>query len=85
MNKIGPRFSNVISKLFTLIKLTPFDKSTESGITNERYRRIVLTGGTAFVSKIVHLFITLIIVPLTVNYLGAERYGMWMTIISICV
>lgn len=83
MKKIGIRFSNVISKLFTLIKLTPFDKSTESGISNERYRRIILTGDTAFVSKIVHLFITLIIIPLTVNYLGAERYGMWMTVTSI--
>lgn len=43
---------------------------------------MVLTAGSSFVSKGVTVLTGLISVPLTVHYLGTERYGLWMTISS---
>lgn len=67
----------------TVFKFTPHDISTVEGKSNERYRRILLTGGSTIIVKICSAVINLITVPLTVKYLGAERYGLWMTISSI--
>jgi O-antigen/teichoic acid export membrane protein len=52
-------------------------------LSHERYRRAALTGITAAASKIVSLGTSLLTVRLTYRYLGAERYGMWMTITSV--
>lgn len=50
--------------------------------SQRRYRRAALTGATASIGKIVSLGTSIVTVRLTFNYLGAERYGMWMTISS---
>lgn len=70
-------------KLKRIFKFTSHDLSTPQGKSDERYRRIILTGGSAAIVKIFSVIINLITIPLTVNYLGAERYGLWMTISSI--
>lgn len=57
-------------------------KATENQ-SRERYRRAVMTGLAASVSKIVSLGTSFLTVRLTFRYLGAERYGMWMTITSV--
>src|SRR5438552_374368 len=67
----------------SVFRLTPFDKSTAEGSSKERYRRIALTSATSILSKGVSLLTMLISVPLTVNYLGAERFGLWMTVSSL--
>ena len=49
----------------------------------DRQRRIVLTAfsnGTARAISIATLFIS---IPLTLHYLGSERYGLWLTISSV--
>jgi O-antigen/teichoic acid export membrane protein len=54
-------------------------------LRDARYRRIataVLSGGAA---RVLSSLITLISLPLAVRYLGAERYGVWATIVSIAV
>jgi len=48
-----------------------------------RYRAIVLGGSLAGFSKLISLLSVAITVPLTIRYLGPERYGMWMTISSL--
>ncbi len=53
-----------------------------SDMSRERYRRAALTGITAAASKVVSLAASLLTVRMTLRYLGAERYGMWMTISS---
>ncbi len=50
--------------------------------SRRRYRRAALTGATASIGKIVSLATSILTVRLTFQYLGAERYGMWMTISS---
>lgn len=66
-----------------LLRLTPYDTSTPEGRSKERYRRVALSAATSVGAKGVTLLTTLISVPLTVNYLGTERFGLWMTISSV--
>lgn len=54
----------------------------EQGHSYRRYRGILLGGGFGGLSKAISLLTVAISVPLTVRYLGGERYGMWMTISS---
>jgi O-antigen/teichoic acid export membrane protein len=51
--------------------------------SHRRYRRAAWAGITASISRIVSLSASLLTVRLTYRYLGAERYGMWMTITSV--
>src|SRR5712692_8838613 len=67
----------------SVIRLEPFDASSAEGMSKERCRRIALTTVTSALAKGVGLATMLISVPLTVNYLGAERFGLWMTISSL--
>ena len=49
----------------------------------ERYRRAGLTASTSYIAKALTMLMGFVSVPLTVNYLGAERYGVWLTISSL--
>jgi O-antigen/teichoic acid export membrane protein len=69
--------------LTNLLRFTQFDTSTSEGRASERHRRIALTGLVSVAAKAVSIITMLIVVPLTLNYLGAERYGLWMTISSV--
>lgn len=57
------------------------NKQTDRG--RERYRRAGMTASTSFLSKALTMGISFISVPLTIHYLGAERYGVWLTISSL--
>jgi O-antigen/teichoic acid export membrane protein len=63
--------------------LTPFDQSTPEGRAQERHRRVALTAAAAALAKVLSVSTALISVPLTLHYLGAERFGMWMTVSSL--
>lgn len=47
-----------------------------------RTRRITAAASSALVGKIVTILVSLITVPVMVRYLGADRYGIWITISS---
>jgi O-antigen/teichoic acid export membrane protein len=49
----------------------------------ERNRRALITGSFATLARIVQVGSSLITVPLTLKYLGNERFGLWMTISSV--
>ncbi len=49
----------------------------------ERQKRVAWTALTAAAAKAAALLVMLITVPLTLNYLGPERYGLWMAITGI--
>ncbi len=53
--------------------------ATPEGRSNERHRRMLLSAGGSGVAKGINILTALVSVPLTYNYLGAERYGLWMT------
>lgn len=49
----------------------------------ERNRRALLTGGVSTLARAVQVGTSLITIPLTLKYLGNERFGLWMTISSV--
>ncbi len=57
--------------------------NNQVGTSKERYRRILLSGGSALIVNFFSIIINFIIIPLTVNFLGQERYGLWMAITSL--
>ena len=61
------------------------DVSGPRGRGKERFRRVALTSGSTFAAKGAQIAAGLISVPLTLHYLGAERYGLWMMISSAAV
>jgi O-antigen/teichoic acid export membrane protein len=78
-NSIRGRVLSVLS----VMRLKPFDTSTVEGRSNERLRRVFWTATTSAFAKGVNTLAILVSVPITLGYLGTERYGLWMTITSI--
>ena len=75
------RFAELKSYL-SVEKLKAILKSSENrGI--ERYRRAGITASSSFVAKALNILISFLSVPLTIHYLGSERYGVWLTISSL--
>ena len=70
-------------RIVSVVRLTPFDDKTPDGRSKERYRRVALTSLAAVAASSISAMTSLISVPLTLHYLGAERYGLWMTISSV--
>ncbi len=66
-----------------VVRHKPFDNVAPENRSKERYRRIALTSFAAIAARGMGVLTALITVPLTLNYLGNERYGMWMTISSV--
>lgn len=48
-----------------------------------RNRRALITGSMSMVARTVQIGTSIITVPLTLRYLGNERFGLWMTISSV--
>jgi O-antigen/teichoic acid export membrane protein len=68
--------------LIKFLKLKSFDVSTEQGRTDERYRLAALTIVANVLSRLLAMTVMIFSVSLTIPYLGAERFGVWMTIAS---
>jgi O-antigen/teichoic acid export membrane protein len=62
------------------LQVRPFDTATEDGRSAERYRRIAWSTLLSAGAKGAAIVVSFVAVPLVVGYLGAERYGMWLTI-----
>jgi O-antigen/teichoic acid export membrane protein len=60
-----------------------FDMATAAGRSSERYRRVALSSLASAGTRAVSVVITFALVPILMRYLGAERYGLFMTITSV--
>jgi len=80
-----PSLTWVRTGLAALLRVTPFDTSTAEGRAMERHRRVALTAAASVGAKSIGIATMLVSVPLTLGYLGAERYGVWMTLSSLVV
>jgi O-antigen/teichoic acid export membrane protein len=69
-------------KLLHYLRLSAFDVSTEDGRAAERYRLAAWTILANAASKSAAMAVMLLSVSLTIPYLGAQRFGIWMTIAS---
>jgi O-antigen/teichoic acid export membrane protein len=65
------------------VRIRPFDISTESGRTHERYRVAMVTILANVCSRALGMCGMVLGVGLTTPYLGSERFGVWMTIASL--
>lgn len=74
-----------IRNISQYIRFTPFDTTTVDGINKERYRKATLATLTSFCGKFISILTALYSVPLTLNYLGPNSYGILMLITSINV
>jgi O-antigen/teichoic acid export membrane protein len=71
-----------LSYIASLIRFSPFANSTPEQRSKERHRRVALTALAAASAQGISIVTGLISVPLTIEYLGTERYGLWMTMSS---
>lgn len=69
-----------LARLKHYLRLSPFDASTQEGRAEERHRQILLTTLSSGTAKMLAAAISFVLIPLSLNYLGAERFGLWMTI-----
>jgi len=51
--------------------------------SKERFRRILQTSWAGALSKIVSIVTSLLSVPMAMNYMGVEGYGLWMAVSSL--
>lgn len=78
-----PVISMRFTRLIHYLRLSPFDVSTQEGRAEERHRQILLTTLSSGGSKMLTAVISFAMIPLTLTYLGTERFGLWMTISSV--
>lgn len=71
-----------LHQLSRYLRLSPFDVRTEQGRTDERYRLAALTMVANVLNRATAMAVMIFAVKLTTSYLGAERFGVWMTIAS---
>ena len=67
----------------SLTRLTPFETDTAHGRSQERYRRIALTTLSSLLVRGIGTLVGLITVPIVLQYLGKERYGLWSAITTV--
>ncbi len=68
---------------FLIRVITRRTRKEQSAHAQQRFIRIVKTTGASAIGRVIGIFTSLISVPLTFRYLGAERYGIWMILISL--
>jgi O-antigen/teichoic acid export membrane protein len=66
----------------TVLSLKPHDVSTPQGRAKERLRRAALTATTSAISRMIGMSLPVITIPIAVNYLGHEIYGLWIAVSS---
>lgn len=67
----------------SFLQRKPFDQTNEKDHARERHVRVALGAGASLLAKVFSVGTALISAPLTLHYLGSERYGMWMTMSSL--
>ena len=71
------------ARIRRLLLRSESSRDTIHAHASERNRRAALTGGAATLARLVQIGTSLVTIPLTLKYLGNERFGLWMTISSV--
>lgn len=72
-----------ITDSLRLLLARPRLEDTEEARSFERYRRCAWTCVVMLMMRFANIFIGIITVPLTLNYLGSDLFGIWMILTSI--
>lgn len=73
----------LIRSVWRNVSLRPFELDTEDGRRRERYRRAALTAIASGGARLISLVSVVVSVPLTLGYLGPQRYGALVTITAL--
>ncbi len=79
----GPSLFASLKSYLSPRKLKTFLTKSSANRGLERYRRAGITASSSFLAKALNILISFLSVPLTIHYLGSERYGVWLTISSL--
>lgn len=77
---MSPPTLSFLRRARDLVRLEPFETVTEGGRARERYRRAALGSLTSLIARALGMVTGLVSVPLTLTYLGRDRYGLWNAI-----
>lgn len=83
LNSLVKDQSERVRFLVQYVRLQPFETITPEGRAQERNRRAALTTLTSVAVQGIKVLTSLVSVPLTLHYLGEERYGLWLTMSSL--
>lgn len=64
------------------LRFKPFSQDSESGRNDERYRLALWSALANVISRLASMVVMILSIRLTLPYLGAERFGIWMTLAS---
>ena len=70
-------------QLRELFSELPKDATDGQRRSHERYRRILMSGATASAAKVCSALVGLVSIPLAMNYLGKDQFGIWMIVSSL--
>lgn len=70
-------------QIFKYISLKANDTTTKEGREKERYRLAILSMIANIFSKCITMLVMILSIKLSVPYLGEERFGIWMTVLSL--
>lgn len=76
---LSSRLHQVLKILFS----KPLDSSTPEGRSQERYRRATLTTLVMMAARVSNILTGIVTVPITLNYLGEDLFGVWMVLMSV--
>lgn len=76
-------FARLWTRLAGLLRRPTAQACTELGRAQRRHQRMAFSAAASAAARVISVSTALISVPLTLHYLGPERYGMWMTMTSL--
>ena len=75
--------SENIQRILQILRPPQPGASTDATRAHQRHRRALLASVSSIAARATSMGASLITIPLTLHYLGTERFGLWMTISSI--
>lgn len=78
----GGSLAGRLREALAVVRFRPFPLDTPEGRARERLRRVALTFATSLIARVVATGTLFLTTRLTLRYLGQERFGMWMAIVS---
>jgi len=73
----------IIHKYLRFLSFKPFDNKSEAGRAQERYRLALLAAISSLCSKGIMMLVMVVSVRISLPHLGIDRFGIWMTILSL--
>lgn len=78
-------FLSRVRRILGYLSAPPFDLTTPEGNSQERYRLIVVSGVASTIAKAITALVGIVSLPMVLNYIGKDLFGLWVIVTSIVV